>query len=194
MAAGPALADRRQDTAQAVAGAATPQTPPVTAQSSPAAQSAANEIEKLGQAVRRLASGIRRMRGRQICFGGSDMSFAQFELLSELAQHDQLSAGELAALASLTPATVSGMLDGLVARGYVSRTRSEDDRRVVACELTKSGRHELAAHTALKHERWQNALAGMPDAEVRAATRVLTLLCEHMEESLRPASQPADGV
>lgn len=52
---------------------------------------------------------------------------------------------ELARRVYLHPATVVGILDRLEARGYLSRKRSEEDRRVVWVELTEKGRGLLTS-------------------------------------------------
>lgn len=52
---------------------------------------------------------------------------------------------ELARRMYLHPATVVGIIDRLEGRGYVTRTRSQIDRRVVEIDLTAQGK-ELVAH------------------------------------------------
>jgi DNA-binding MarR family transcriptional regulator len=159
-----------------------------TDRAKPRADSTA-ELEALGHAVRRLMSSMRRLRGHQLQLGAQQITYGQFELLLELSERGALPAGELAGAIGLTPATVTGMLDQLVACGYVCRTRSDSDRRVVACELTADGHSHLAAHRETKQRRWESALAGAPAADVRAATRVVEMLCGHCEDSLQSAAE-----
>lgn len=168
-------------------------TAPAAGSASPAAlhTRAERELDELGQALRRLLSSVRRMRGRHIDFGGHEITYAEFELLLELFEHGALPAGELAAVSALTPATVTGMVDRLVLCGYVERTRSESDRRVVACELSGAAHSELQARKAAKRERLQDALADVAAADLRAATRVLELLCAHFDECPAPAPERA---
>src|SRR5437870_643034 len=73
------------------------------------------EIRELGRAFRRVFRTLNRMRGRDTHLGGGELSHAQFELLIELLERGELPAGELAAAAGLTPATVTQMLDQLAA-------------------------------------------------------------------------------
>src|ERR1700730_1131511 len=89
-----------------------------------------DELVELGAAFRRVFRNLSRLRGRDTHLGGSELSHAQFELLIELEERGELSAGELATAARLTPATVTQMLDHLAAGGHVERTRSKSDRRV----------------------------------------------------------------
>ncbi len=78
---------------------------------------------------------------------------------------------ELAEAAQVTPATVTGMLDHLVASGNVEREHSERDRRIVVCRLTPRGRRDVRALKAAKKARWESALADIPDEQLRAATQ-----------------------
>jgi DNA-binding MarR family transcriptional regulator len=123
------------------------------------------------------------MRGRDTHLAGGQLSHAQFELLIELFDRGELSAGELAGAASLTPATVTQMLDHLAESGHVERARSETDRRVVVSRLTEEGAVKLQARREEWQERWEQALAGVPTEDLAAAARVLERLGTMFEEA-----------
>src|SRR5271157_2407772 len=97
------------------------------------------ELNALGDAFRRVFRTLNRLRGRDTHLAGGELCHAQFELLIELDERGELSLGELAAAARLTPATVTPMLDHLAGAGQVERLRSETDRRVVVSRLTPQG-------------------------------------------------------
>ena len=78
---------------------------------------------------------VRRLRGRDTHRPG-ELSYAQYGLLFGLADGGERSASELAGLADVAPATATQMLDSLVAGGFVERSRSERDRRLVLVSLT----------------------------------------------------------
>src|SRR5271155_2775418 len=128
---------------------------------------------ELGNAFRRVFRGFNRLRGRDTHLGAGELSHAQFELLIELSERGELPAGELAAAARLTPATVTQMLDHLAACRHVERVRSQTDRRVVVSRLTRQGRRKIEAKRADWQRRWERALAGIDGEELQAATRVL---------------------
>ena len=134
------------------------------------------ELAQLGRAFRGVWRSLGSLRGRDTHLAGSELSHAQFELLIELDERGELSAGDLAAAARLTPATVTQMLDHLAGGGHVERVRSEVDRRVVVSRLTAQGRRRVAAKRKLWQSRWEAALAGVETDELRAATRVLERL------------------
>jgi DNA-binding MarR family transcriptional regulator len=134
------------------------------------------ELLDLGKAFRRVFRSLRRLRGRDTHLIGSEVSHAQMELLIELSEQGPLSAGDLAAAAQLTPATVTQMLDHLAASGHVERTRSESDRRVVVSCLTAQGESKVRAKRAVWQERWENILADVDAEDLRIATNVLERL------------------
>ena len=148
------------------------------------------ELDELGKAFRRVFRSLNRLRGRDTHLGGSELSHAQFELLIELYERGELQAGELAAAARLTPATVTQMLEHLADCGHVERARLETDRRVVVSRLTAQGRRKIEAKRAAWQGRWQAALESMEPAELRAATRVLESLSLVFEDAPAPGSCP----
>ena len=128
-------------------------------------------LDAVGRAFKRAMVAVRRLRGRETHRPGAP-SFAQYQLLFALADHDGLSSGELAQAADLSPATVTQMLDSLVERGLVTRLRSETDRRIVTCSLTDSGRYVIAQRRALFQGTWDDALAEFSVTELAVAAAV----------------------
>ncbi len=129
-------------------------------------------ITELGMGFRSAFRSLRSMRGRDT-HRGDEIGHAQFELLIELCNRGPLHGGELAEAVGASAATVSGMLDNLCAADLVERTRSEADRRLVVVKLTRRGRRKVEARKALWRRRWEEALEGVDEDEVRVAARVL---------------------
>lgn len=142
------------------------------------------ELTQLGLAFRRVFRSLSRLRGRDTHLGAGELSHAQCELLFELEERGELSAGELACAAQLTPATVTQMLDHLADGGHVERARLERDRRVVVSRLTPRGREAIEAKRARWQGRWEQALTDVDAEELRAATRVLTRLQTVFEDGV----------
>jgi DNA-binding MarR family transcriptional regulator len=141
------------------------------------------QLTDLGMAFRRVFRGFSRLRGRDTHLGASELSHAQFELLIELHERGELPAGELAAAARLTPATVTQMLDHLAEQGHVERVRSQTDRRVVVSRLTRQGSRAIEVKREAWKSRWEHALDGVDIHELRAATRVLERLGAMVEDA-----------
>ncbi len=143
-------------------------------------------VTELGRAFRGAFRSLRSLRGRDT-HRGDEVGHAQFELLIELYTNGPMHAGELAEAIEASPATVSGMLDGLAEAELIERTRSETDRRLVVVKLTRRGRRKVEARKAVWHRRWQEALEGLDDEELRVAARVLEringIFCEQQRDS-----------
>lgn len=132
-------------------------------------------LAQLGSAFKGAMAAIRRLRGRDTHRHG-ELSFAQYHLLFGLAERDELSAGELALAADLSPATVTQLLDSLAEMGLVERTRSERDRRVVTCTLTTHGRELITERRAHFEQRWHTALAQFSTQDLITAAAVIDRL------------------
>jgi DNA-binding MarR family transcriptional regulator len=165
-----------------------PRAKTVESETGPLQADPAPELTALGLAFRHLFRAVSRMRGRDTHLAGGDISHAQFELLIELDERGELSAGELASAARIAPASVTQMLDGLLESGHVERTRSDSDRRVVLVRLTKLGQARVAAKRAAWRERWERALSDVSPREMRAATKVMQRLGAIFEEEERARS------
>lgn len=142
---------------------------------------ALDAADRLGQSFKAAQAALRRMRGRETRHPG-ELSYSQYSLLFSLVGHDALSVSELGDAASLTPASVTEMLDGLVAAGLVGRHRSERDRRVVLTSLTEHGLAVVEARRAQVEPRWRAALAGFSDEELVVAADVLQRLAQMFDE------------
>jgi DNA-binding MarR family transcriptional regulator len=71
-------------------------------------------------------------------YGLSQGRFTVMMLLKRMPEHTATPA-QLADHASVTRATITGLVDGLVEEGLVERTHRTDDRRSVSVRLTKKG-------------------------------------------------------
>jgi DNA-binding MarR family transcriptional regulator len=67
------------------------------------------------------------------------LTTAQLRVLSLVREQPGVTAGELAARLSVTPPTISGIVDRLVRLGLVRREDDESDRRLVRNHLTERG-------------------------------------------------------
>jgi DNA-binding MarR family transcriptional regulator len=132
-------------------------------------------VAELSRSFKGCLGAVRRLRGRETRMHG-ELSDAQYGLLFGLRDRETLPTSELACLADLSPATATGMLDGLAAAGLVSRVRSEQDRRVVLTSLTERGRALVAERHARFAPRFSAALAEFSDDELRTTAAVLDRL------------------
>lgn len=96
-----------------------------------------------------------------------DLTVPQLICLKAIAESDvdQLTVGMVSERVSLSPATVSRIIERLVRKGLVERTRSESDRRKVFLEVTPAGRQRFATLPTPLDEKFLDRLRRLPDDE-----------------------------
>jgi DNA-binding MarR family transcriptional regulator len=104
-----------------------------------------------------------------------EMTLAQYRILTMVGSSPQR-AGRLASKATLSKSTLTGLLDGLTARGWVRRIEIEGDRRGVGLELTPAGAAAREAAEAALVERLEHYLAFVNDRDRAEALAGLTVL------------------
>jgi DNA-binding MarR family transcriptional regulator len=73
-----------------------------------------------------------------------NLTMQQLKVLMLLSRHDGISSQELTRHLGVTLATLSGIVDRLVAQGHVTRTEDPHDRRVRRIHLSPTGRRTMA--------------------------------------------------
>jgi DNA-binding MarR family transcriptional regulator len=96
------------------------------------------EISETVQSLRRIFKAIQDYS--QDVSGSFGITGPQLWALKTIAEHEALPLGELSRKMYLHPSTVTGVVDRLEAKGYVSRDRDSEDRRVVKVRLTTEGK------------------------------------------------------
>jgi DNA-binding MarR family transcriptional regulator len=101
--------------------------------------------------------------------------------LRQLLQRGGMTPGQLAREVSLSPATISGILDRLESRALITRQRRLEDKRQVLVQLTDAGR-QLVGRTPLPlHERFVRRLAELPANQQAEIEKILGRIVEMME-------------
>lgn len=88
---------------------------------------------------------------------------SQLLVMQILAERGEISAGEVSNLTQLKHATITSLVDKLVARGLMARRRCEEDRRRVWLMLLPDGHASLTAAPDLLQETFQNRFENLPD-------------------------------
>jgi DNA-binding MarR family transcriptional regulator len=104
-----------------------------------------------------------------------EMTLPQFRVLS-LIDSSPERASRIAEKAAVTRPSLTGLLDGLEARGWVCRVEVDGDRRGVGLEVTAEGRDALRAAEANVTDRLEQVLGEMPAAEQAVVLRGLDAL------------------
>jgi ribosomal-protein-alanine N-acetyltransferase len=93
------------------------------------------------------------------------LTIPQVVLLREIQRHKRLALGELAKLASLSNATVTGIVDRLESRNLIRRIRNENDRRQIFVEIQPEGTDILQAMLPLLQENFVQKLGKLDKRE-----------------------------
>lgn len=107
------------------------------------------------------------------------LSWAEYDVLLRLAKASgrTLTMTELAKRIMISPSGLTRVVDGLERKGFVKRSRSEDDARVVSAALTDTGRDKVkrASQTHLRGIR-EHFTSRLSDAQLRALASALQVI------------------
>ncbi|MBO1333506.1 MarR family winged helix-turn-helix transcriptional regulator [Streptomyces sp. VRA16 Mangrove soil] len=103
--------------------------------------------------------------------------------LDLLVKHGPLTAKDLVAHTGLAPASVTGLVDRLSAKGFVRRTKHATDKRRVTIELNREKISELASF----FDTWAKDVVAACDEfsteDLRTVTRFLAVMTEVQREA-----------
>lgn len=111
---------------------------------------------------------------------------SQLLVMQILAERGEISVGEVSKQTQLKHATITSLVDKLVARNLMTRRRCEEDRRRVWVRLLPEGQTAITSAPDLLQDTFQNRFEGLPDWHqamlVSSLERVAALLdAEEME-------------
>jgi DNA-binding MarR family transcriptional regulator len=105
-----------------------------------------------------------------------NLTMSQLKLLLILTHLDGASSQELAGRAGVSLATLTGIVDRLVAQGLVRRSEDPKDRRVRRLQLTAAGAEQVDRLIAAGEERQQRLLARLDPEGLDLVARAMELL------------------
>lgn len=108
------------------------------------------------------------------------LSGPQLLCLNQLHIRGERLSGGLAKDMSLSPATVTGILDRLETRGLVERQRQVDDKRTVVVRLTDAGRQLVDQAPPPLQDTFLLKLRGLPETQQAQISRTLKKLVAMM--------------
>lgn len=102
----------------------------------------------------------------------------QLMCLQHMLEQGPMTTGMLAQAVSLSPATVTGILDRMERRGLVTRERRPEDKRRVLVAITDVGRAAAEAAPSYLAERLTKALEHLPEGERMEIQRAILYLAD----------------
>ena len=94
----------------------------------------------------------------------------------ELMRHERQSPSDIAEGLGVTPATVTGLLDGLERDGFIERHPHRQDRRALTIQMTDKSRRFLDDYIPAQSRQLSDFLSGLGGAERRTLAALLDRL------------------
>lgn len=144
------------------------------------------------EAEQRVLTAIRRIvhavdRHSKTVEKAAGLTLPQLVVLTAIRALGAVTSARLSAAVSLSPATVTVILDKLELRGLIERYRNVEDRRIVHSRLTPQGAGMLAQAPRFLHERFVLRFAQLPAARQEAMLGALEEVAELMGAPAAPA-------
>jgi DNA-binding MarR family transcriptional regulator len=123
----------------------------------------------------------------------SHLTLSQLKILMLLAQHGNVSGGELAGLLGVGLATLSGMIDRLVVQDLVIRAEDLHDRRVRRIGLTKQGTELIGSIFNTGEAKMRTLLSRLSAEELDLVAQASLLLLKAAETESGSGSRSGSG-
>lgn len=104
---------------------------------------------------------------------GFDLTPVQYGALATVNRYPGIDQVTLAGCIAYDKATIGGVVDRLIQKGYLKRDVSPSDRRARVLELTDEGRAVLEAATPIVAEVQDQSLSGLSEDEARTLLDLL---------------------
>ena len=110
-----------------------------------------------------------------------NLSISQLKSLFFISNQGTTSLGKLAAALRVTPTNTTGVVNRLLKRKLITRTRSPDDRRVLFLRTTPLGEELIAQLRQKRKERMTELFNHLNDEEAVIVTKSLKFLVKAIE-------------
>lgn len=94
-----------------------------------------------------------------------DLSVTEMHTIEAIGLYDKKTMSEVAVNLKITVGTLTTAINNLVKKGYVERSRSEEDRRIVFINLTKKGKLAYRIHEKFHSEMVKETISGLSEEE-----------------------------
>lgn len=94
-----------------------------------------------------------------------DLSVTEMHTIEAIGMYTQKTMSEVANELNITVGTLTIAINNLVKKGYVQRSKSEKDRRIVQISLTKRGKLAYRIHKKFHSDMIKETISGLTDEE-----------------------------
>jgi DNA-binding MarR family transcriptional regulator len=136
---------------------------------------------RFAELLSQIAREITLRQASDVCCG--DLTLEQFQTLRTVDASDRLSIGALSAKLRVAFSTMSRNVTLLERQGYLERSRSAEDGRVVRVAITAKGKRAVEMLRCDERDVMKNVYERLPIRERLAVTRALETLRTCLDES-----------
>lgn len=111
-----------------------------------------------------------------------DISYNDFHIIEAIGTSEPKSMSATAKLMGVTTGTLTKAMDALTDKGYVTRERSKQDKRVVWVSLTEKGKAAYAHHEEFHRDMIANAKGQLNEHETTVLIYALAKLTDYFKE------------
>lgn len=113
------------------------------------------------------------------CLSSAGVSVIEWRVLSTLYDHPQISVGQLSEIVMCKQPTLSKAIDRMEAKGWITRSLNNQDRRMIAVTVDKAGSKITRRLLSKAMELEQRELDGFNKKEIDDLKKVLRKLISH---------------
>lgn len=121
----------------------------------------------------------------------SDLSITEIHTIEAMGLYGSKTMSEVAAELEITMGTLTTAVDKLIKKGYVERSRSSSDRRIVNVNLTKKGKLAYRIHEKFHLDMVQAIMLDFTAEEEEILLASLGKLNQHLKEIYRSSEKAA---
>ncbi|MFC0290887.1 MarR family winged helix-turn-helix transcriptional regulator [Bombilactobacillus bombi] len=132
------------------------------------------EIKNIGNLMNDISNKVVNTEEKQLQrLGFLDITLSEAHVINAITEVQQKTNSEVAQELELSPGTVTVIVNHLLKKGYVSRSRRDGDRRTVNLGLTKKGKKFYRVYRLYYYLMIQTAVEDLSDTEVQILSKSL---------------------
>jgi DNA-binding MarR family transcriptional regulator len=137
--------------------------------------------DRFAELLSQIAREVTRRQASEVCCG--DLTLEQFQTMRSVDGAEQATIGSLSSAQRVDLSTMSRNVNVLERNGYLLRTRSDDDARVVHVRLTGKGRRALETLCCSERDVLREVYDRLPQAERPRMLKTLETLRSCLDTS-----------
>lgn len=121
-----------------------------------------------------------------------DLSITEIHTLEAVGMYGSKTMSEVASKLEITMGTLTTAIDKLIKKGYVERSRSDIDRRIVNVSLTNKGKLAYRVHEKFHMDMVKAVMNGFTSQEEEVLVSALQKLNNYLKEISKSSDKDSD--